>query len=222
MERFSPDVEETGDDEGRCAAPSPHADLPDAAVVDRPDRALLELVTDHLRLREVMRDDLAALLPVYDSHRPDPAKDPAEREERLRRLVHEWRVLETLRTHHTLAIYRRDEDDAFGAPVGVLDYMDESPHTHVPWLGLVVVDAAHTGEGIAREALEALFAYGASLGWTRIGTGVPDEDATSRAFLAHFGFVETGHVPGPVPGEAAGALTVLERSLAPESEGQHG
>ena len=63
MERFSHDDAAHDGGEERSDAP-PSAGAPDAAVVDRPDRVLLELVTDHLRLREAVRDDLPALLPV--------------------------------------------------------------------------------------------------------------------------------------------------------------
>lgn len=186
---------------------------PPDAEVDRPERELLEIVTDTLLLREAIRRDLPDLLPVYRSHEP-PGND-ADPDYLLRRLVHEWRVLETLQTHHTLAIYRRTDADAPDArPVGVLDYMEASPQSGVPWLGLVMVHRENLHRGIARETMEALFAYGESLGWTRLGTGIPVGDLSARAFLEHFGFVEVGRTTGPVPGqEELGALAVLERAL---------
>lgn len=186
---------------------------PADAEVDHPGRELLEILSDTLVLREAIASDLPELLPVYRSHEADG--DHADHGHALRRLVHEWRVLETLKTHHTLAIYRRtDAAGPGGEPIGVLDYMEESPQTGIPWLGLIMVHRSHLHQGIAREALQTLFAYGASLGWTRLGTGIPLSDLEARSFLEHFGFAEVGRTTGPVPGqEDAGALAILERAL---------
>lgn len=201
--------------------PDGRGPLRDDTEPGHPNHELLELVTERLILREITQNDLATLIPVYQSHTaPEVESDPAYV---LKRLTHEWRVLETLGTHHTLALFERQNmttgdgplpvTEFSGEPVGVLDYMDESPQAHIPWLGLVMVRADHLGHGIAGETLETLFAYGESLGWTRIGTGVPESDRDAFSFLAHFGFHEAGRSDGPIPGQPDGTLLILERTL---------
>jgi RimJ/RimL family protein N-acetyltransferase len=113
---------------------------------------------------------------------------------------------------HTAALRLRDG----GACVGVLDWMDENPNDGAPWLGLVMIHAAHQHHGLGAEAIAGLAAHGRKAGWTRLREGVLEGNHAGMALARRAGMREVERKPHRV---AAGEreLAVLELDLTAPS-----
>jgi RimJ/RimL family protein N-acetyltransferase len=99
-----------------------------------------------------------------------------------------------------------------GEVVGELDWMDENPSDGSPWLGLVMVHAAHQRRGMALEAVRGLAGHGREAGWSRLREGVLAENEAGLGLARAAGFAEVDRRPHRV---AAGEreLIVLELAL---------
>ena len=79
-----------------------------------------------------------------------------------------------------------------GRVVGAMDWLDSHPLRGIPWIGMLMIGAAHERQGLGREALAGLVRRGAGEGWTAVGMGAVDERCSG--FLAALGFTPTGAV----------------------------
>jgi RimJ/RimL family protein N-acetyltransferase len=77
-----------------------------------------------------------------------------------------------------------------GTCVGVVDWMDENPNDGLPWIGLVMIHAAHQRRGLGAEAIAGLAAHGRAAGWTRLREGVIDGNAAGMALALAAGMRE--------------------------------
>ncbi len=96
---------------------------------------------------------------------------------------------------------------ASGELVGVLDWLDPNPADGLPWVGLVLVAAAHGRRGYAREAVEGLLAH---TGWTAVREGVIAGNEAGLALARALGFRPLERRTQTLPGGPTTVL-VLER-----------
>ena len=96
--------------------------------------------------------------------------------------------------------------------VGAIDWIERHPARGLPWVGALLIAAAHQRQGLGREALEGLAAHGRRLGWRSLGAGALADDPRAVAFLAACGFAESERVVHRV---AAGdrSVVVMRREL---------
>jgi RimJ/RimL family protein N-acetyltransferase len=109
---------------------------------------------------------------------------------------------------HTHGLFLRGT----GACVGVIDWIDEHPDDRCPWIGLVMVHAAHRRRGYAREAVSALAGHGRTAGWGRLRAAAIEGDAAATGLLRAAGMHEVDRRTGRF---AAGerSLVVMELAL---------
>ena len=128
--------------------------------------------TPRLTAAEVTEDDIAELLEVHLSNQAylDLTEGSGGIAGAYDRGMLERDLMMSAMTpgRHTCVLRLR----AGGACVGVLDWMDENPNDGAPWVGLVMVHAAHQRSGLAAEALHGLAEHGREQGWTRLREGV--------------------------------------------------
>ena len=67
---------------------------------------------------------------------------------------------------------------------------DENPNDGSPWIGLVMIHAAHQRRGLGAEAIAGLAAHGRAAGWTRLREGVIDGNAAGMALALAAGMRE--------------------------------
>jgi len=98
-----------------------------------------------------------------------------------------------------------------GRPVGAMDWLDVHPERGIPWLGMLMVHAAHQRRGLGREAAAGLAGHGREQGWERMGAGCLTGDARAEGFLAACGFAPAGRIDHRfAAGERSVSLWLLE------------
>lgn len=168
--------------------------------------------TERLDARPVEEADLDGLLAVYLSHPEVLAVTEGSAGEAGRydrgMLERDLWISELDPARHTVGLFLR----AGGACVGVLDWVEEGPSDGVPWVGLVMVHAAHTRRGYGREALDGVIAHGADAGWQRVRAAALAAAPAALALLASAGMRE---IERRVSRFAAGerSIVVFEREL---------
>jgi RimJ/RimL family protein N-acetyltransferase len=75
-----------------------------------------------------------------------------------------------------------------GAVVGWADLLDRHPRDDVPWIGLLELHADRQGEGLGREAAEAVADWYRSRGETRLRLGVDDGNERAARFWRALGY----------------------------------
>jgi RimJ/RimL family protein N-acetyltransferase len=168
--------------------------------------------TERLDVRAVEEADLDALLAVYRSHPEVLAVTEGSGGEAGHydrgMLERDLWMSELDSARHTAGLFLR----ADGACVGVLDWVDDGPNDGLPWVGLVMVHAAHARRGYGREALAGLMEHGRRAGWTRVRAAALADAPAAVALLASVGMHE---IERRVSRFAAGerSIVVLEREL---------
>jgi RimJ/RimL family protein N-acetyltransferase len=82
-------------------------------------------------------------------------------------------------------VIRRHED---GAVVGRAETLDLHPRDQVPWIGLLELHADVHGQGLGREAAEALADWYRDQGETRLRLGVDDGNERAAGFWQALGY----------------------------------
>ena len=168
--------------------------------------------TPRLTAAEVTEDDIAELLEVHLSNQAylDLTEGSGGIAGAYDRGMLERDLMMSAMTpgRHTCVLRLR----AGGACVGVLDWMDENPNDGAPWVGLVMVHAAHQRSGLAAEALHGLAEHGRRHGWTRLREGVIEGNDAGMALAHAVGMREVERKPHRI---AAGEreLAVMEVAL---------
>ena len=168
--------------------------------------------TPRLTAAEVTEDDIAELLEVHLSNQAylDLTEGSGGIAGAYDRGMLERDLMMSAMTpgRHTCVLRLR----AGGACVGVLDWMDENPNDGAPWVGLVMVHAAHQRSGLAAEALHGLAEHGREQGWTRLREGVIEGNDAGMALAHAVGMREVERKPHKI---AAGErdLAVMEVAL---------
>jgi L-amino acid N-acyltransferase YncA len=98
-----------------------------------------------------------------------------------------------------------------GSIAGVLDWVDESSSDGYPWIGLVLLHAAHKRRGLGREAVEALLDELRSSGVAALRAGVIPGNEAGAGFTRALGFVVVEE--RPFRSAVADHVTVLELAL---------
>ena len=168
--------------------------------------------TPRLTAAEVTEDDIAELLEVHLSNQAylDLTEGSGGIAGAYDRGMLERDLMMSAMTpgRHTCVLRLR----AGGACVGVLDWMDENPNDGAPWVGLVMVHAAHQRSGLAAESLHGLAEHGREQGWTRLREGVIEGNDAGMALAHAVGMREVERKPHRI---AAGErdLAVMEVAL---------
>ncbi|PWT78014.1 MAG: hypothetical protein C5B60_01850 [Chloroflexi bacterium] len=149
---------------------------------------MLELVTQHLQIREITADDLDTLLPIYLSNPTFVVQNEGSEGEigryDLDRWQRDWHILQMLGSYR-LGCYLIKADLT---PVGFLDFLEEHEDGY-PWLGALVIEKASQRRGLGTEAFQALVEYaGRERTWTILRAGVKAVNEAGLAFLNHLGF----------------------------------
>jgi RimJ/RimL family protein N-acetyltransferase len=176
------------------------------------DRPREQFETDRLLIRELDGADLAALLPVYTSNPRYLALTEGSRGEAghydLGMLERDYAIATTTPARRMAGVYLKPELE----PVGVVDWLVESPSDGKPWIGLVIVHAARQRQGVGREALVGVVDHLRERRLSEVRAGVPERNDAGRALARSAGFtrVET-RTKRLAGGEET--LLVLERRL---------
>ena len=168
--------------------------------------------TPRLTAAEVTEDDIAELLAVHLSNQAylDLTEGSGGIAGAYDRGMLERDLMMSAMTpgRHTCVLRLR----AGGACVGVLDWMDENPNDGAPWVGLVMVHAAHQRSGLAAEALRGLAEHGREQGWTRLREGVIEGNDAGMALAHAVGMREVERKPHKIAARERD-LAVMEVAL---------
>ncbi len=83
-------------------------------------------------------------------------------------------------------------DQVTRAPIGVIEYLDLNPDDGHPWIGLILVGADRQREGLASEAMNAVFDH-VHLNWASpIRLAVIDENQAGIGLAISLGFEPYG------------------------------
>lgn len=73
--------------------------------------------------------------------------------------------------------------------VGVIDYLDENPKDHYPWLGLFMIHEKFKGRGLGKKAYLEFEGTLIRLGKPAVRLGVLTENTHAKVFWERLGFV---------------------------------
>jgi RimJ/RimL family protein N-acetyltransferase len=148
----------------------------------------LPLTTARLVLDEPGDDDLPGLLAVALSNPEFLATHEGSAGEAGRfdidMLSRDLAVAGSDPQRHALVIRRRED----GAVVGRAETLDLHPRDQVPWIGLLELHADMHGQGLGREAAQALADWYRGQGETRVRLGVDDGNERAAAFWRALGY----------------------------------
>ena len=150
---------------------------------------MIMLTTERLLLREVVADDLPALLPVYLSN-PDQvmANEGSQGEPGyydLAMFQRDWWLASLTPGRHLLGVYLL----APGAPIGLADYLEENPDDGYPWLGQLMIHHDEQRQGYGAEAFRALADYfRTEHAWPGVRVGLGRDNTGALAFCQRVGF----------------------------------
>jgi RimJ/RimL family protein N-acetyltransferase len=172
----------------------------------------LPLTTARLVLDEPSEADLPGMLAVALSNPAFLATHEGSAGEAGRydigMLARDLAVAQSDPERHALVI-RRQED---GAVVGRAETLDAHPRDRVPWIGLLELHADVHGQGLGREAAEALADSYRARGETRLRLGVDDGNERAAGFWRALGYVKVDRRERDSPLGHLG-VDVLEISL---------
>jgi RimJ/RimL family protein N-acetyltransferase len=98
------------------------------------------------------------------------------------------------------------------APIGVIEYLDVNPNDGHPWIGLILVAADRQREGLASEAMNAVFDF-VNLNWASpIRLAVIDENKGAIGLAISLGFEPYGETFQDL-GAGEQRLVLLQRRL---------
>jgi RimJ/RimL family protein N-acetyltransferase len=150
---------------------------------------MLELTSARLQIREIVADDLPALLPVYTSNpefvqQNEGSEGEAGRYD-LDRWQRDWHVMQMLPGSHQLGCYLKPEN----TPVGIIHFLEENEDDGKPWLGTLVIHKDSQRQGLGTEAFRCLAEhFRQQTDWTVLRAGVKAQNEPGLAFLKHLGF----------------------------------
>jgi RimJ/RimL family protein N-acetyltransferase len=143
--------------------------------------------TERLRLDFATEADLPRLLEIFHSN-PHYVEWTEGGVYDLEMLREDWKSARETDGRHMLALRDRESGDT----VGVLEYLEVNPDDGHPWIGLIMIGAERQHEGLAAEAMEAIFDR-IALNWASpIRLGVIDENSAGLALAISLGFEPYG------------------------------
>jgi RimJ/RimL family protein N-acetyltransferase len=102
----------------------------------------------------------------------------------------------------------RDKEE--GEIVGVLEYLEANDRDGHPWIGLIMMDAAHQREGLAGEAMTAVCEH-INFNWASpVRLAVIDENGAGVALAISLGFQPYGETFQDL-GDGEQRLVLMER-----------
>lgn len=149
----------------------------------------VEITTSRLAIRPLASDELREALEVYLSQLEyvalveGSAGEPGHYE--IDMLERDWAVAQ-ITPGRVMAGIRLVET---GGLVGLLDWIDPNPDDGLPWIGLILVAAAYTHCGYAREAVEGLLL---DTGWPVVREGVIASNRAGLGLAHALGFERYG------------------------------
>lgn len=176
---------------------------------------IVPLVTDRLRMEPVSDDgEVADLQRVFNSN---PAFIDASESGRKREYgpgevgLYLWQEIE--REDSTcLAIRQRDR----GKLIGCAAVLTPNPDDHVPWIGLLILDARHQRRGFGFEAVEALERSLADGGWSNVRLNVLTALRDARRFWERLGYAVTAEQED----SDRRPVWLMEKRLSPVARGR--
>ena len=97
-------------------------------------------------------------------------------------------------------------------PIGVIEYLEINPNDGHPWIGLIIVAADRQREGLASEAMSAIFEH-VNLNWASpIRLGVIDQNQAGVALAISLGFEPYGETFQEM-GRGEQRLVLLQRRI---------
>ncbi len=148
---------------------------------------MIELESTRLRIREIMADDLPALLEVYMSNtafrqQMEGSEGEAGRYD-LERFQRDWHIAHMME-RYTLAAYLKESGEA----IGYIEYIEENDDGK-PFLGTLTIHADYQRQGLGTEAFERLaHHFREDNGWTALHCGILAQNEPGLAFAHHLGF----------------------------------
>jgi RimJ/RimL family protein N-acetyltransferase len=131
----------------------------------------------------VSEADLSQVLEVFRSN-PEYLESTEGGEYDLETLRSDWESAQGNEDRNMLAL----RDPETGAPIGVIEYLANNPNDGHPWIGLILVAADRQREGLASEAMNAVFEY-VHLNWASpIRLAVIDQNQAGLGLAMSLGF----------------------------------
>lgn len=141
------------------------------------------LETVRLTLAKTTAEDLAALLPVYQTNRqfltwsfesPDLATDYG-----LAQLQNEWQAVQYDSSREMWLAKLKSS----GQVIATIDFLEQNPSDNLPWLGLLLVHGDFQGQGYGQEIFQSLVAYYRDeKKWTNFRLSVLNQNKKALAF----------------------------------------
>jgi RimJ/RimL family protein N-acetyltransferase len=120
----------------------------------------------------------------------------------------DWESAQSTDGRYMLAL----RDPQTGAPIGVIEYLTLNPNDGHPWIGLILVSADRQREGLASEAMNAVFDH-INLNWASpIRLGVIDQNVAGLGLATSLGFKQYDEVYQDLGGGEQ-RLILLQRRL---------
>lgn len=156
---------------------------------------MIELESKRLRIRELAAEDLANVLPVYESNpdvmqRMEGSEGEAGRYD-LERWQRDWSIAQLMPGRHMLACYLKEHGDA----IGFIDYIEEDDNGK-PFLGQLMIHKAYQRQGFGSEAFQCLTNhFRKEYGWPLLRSWILEENEPGVSFLHHIGFQPIAQEP---------------------------
>ncbi|HEX4207238.1 MAG TPA: GNAT family protein [Ktedonobacteraceae bacterium] len=149
---------------------------------------MIELESERLLIRELSENDLAAILPVLLSNEAFLLQQEGSEGEPgrydLARWQRDWHITQFMPGSHALGCFLKPRSEA----VGYIGYLEENEDGQ-PWLGVLVIDAAHQRQGLGTEVFQRLAQYfRVEYAWPVLHAGTAQQNQTGLAFLQALGF----------------------------------
>ncbi|SFS60509.1 GNAT family N-acetyltransferase [Marininema halotolerans] len=144
--------------------------------------------TRRLQIDKVDTPDLVTLLPIYQSNPTyvNWTEGSLDEHGHLAILQRDWQIAASTSGQHLAAIREKKEDKV----IGILEWYDENPTDHYPWLGLLIIHGDEQRKGLGREATEGFISYiKDTTTWRALRIGVLEENHLAQTFWQSLGFI---------------------------------
>lgn len=152
----------------------------------------LALTGERIVLRETVRDELPALLAIYNSNPGYNLLRNGAEEITLADVQAEYDTTLSIPTGHWLTL------TSGGQIIGVMHLVVKSPADEKSWISLLLLHADYQRKGYGREAVQLAEQHFASAGSLHVHHGVITHDEPALLFWGKLGYEQYRQVHAPV------------------------
>ncbi|MEJ8546321.1 GNAT family N-acetyltransferase [Brevibacillus borstelensis] len=160
----------------------------------------ISLQGDRILLREMVPDDLPAVLEVYNSHPSHNLWRNGTDAYSLAELKQEYNAMLDVPYGHWIAIQTVHAMPNKPGIIGAVHFSTAHPSPGKGWIGLFLIHRDCEGLGFGREACQLLEHYCAKQGCSQLHLGVIARDEQTLRFWGKLGYEQYRQVTAPVGG----------------------